>query len=372
MTATTSADTPVAQLDHLHGGYFASEIFWRDRQPWLQERGYLLRPRYRPNWKPSWRGTRKHFGFCEDGISPLVGAVMDATCLSDGSVVSLKRIDTTVNPFELEIGQFLSSEVITSDPRSRCVPLLDILTEPTEPTVSMIVMPLLRRFDDPRFLTVGEAVAFFKQLIEGLRVMHEHNVAHRDISSVNVMMDARPMYPDMWHPQSTSRRPDYSGQAEHYSRTERPPKYLYIDYGLSRKYSAEDVPPQELPIFGGDKSVPEFQEDGYDKPANPFHTDIYYLGNLIRTQFVQKYCGFGFMQSLVDDMVQDDPGKRPTIEEVDSRFDKIYNRLPWWKLRSRVVEQDESGFLRTVSGIGHVFRTARYVAKRLPSVPMPS
>ncbi|KAJ7713703.1 hypothetical protein B0H16DRAFT_1435819 [Mycena metata] len=30
------------------------ELFWRDYQPWLLERGYRLRPRYQPDWIPSW------------------------------------------------------------------------------------------------------------------------------------------------------------------------------------------------------------------------------------------------------------------------------------------------------------------------------
>lgn len=100
------------------------------------------------------------------------------------------------------------------------------------------------------------------------------------------MMDAKSMFPAMWHPSAQSMNYDYSGTAKHFTRTERPPKYYYIDFGLSRKYDPEDGPPQELPILGGDKSVPEFQGEGYDKPADPFKTDIYYLGNIMRTQFV--------------------------------------------------------------------------------------
>lgn len=30
------------------------EVVWRDRYAFLQERGYLLRPRYNPKWIPSW------------------------------------------------------------------------------------------------------------------------------------------------------------------------------------------------------------------------------------------------------------------------------------------------------------------------------
>lgn len=33
------------------------EVIWRDLQPWLEQRGYMLRPRYRVGWVPKWKGT---------------------------------------------------------------------------------------------------------------------------------------------------------------------------------------------------------------------------------------------------------------------------------------------------------------------------
>ena len=33
-----------------------AEEFWRDHQKWLQDCGYMLRPRYLPGWQPSWIG----------------------------------------------------------------------------------------------------------------------------------------------------------------------------------------------------------------------------------------------------------------------------------------------------------------------------
>lgn len=43
------------------------ELFWRDHQKWLAEKGYMLRPRYRPEWVPSWGPEDDHFDF-EDGL----------------------------------------------------------------------------------------------------------------------------------------------------------------------------------------------------------------------------------------------------------------------------------------------------------------
>jgi hypothetical protein len=30
------------------------ELYWRDKQPWLQSCGYQLRARFQPDWIPSW------------------------------------------------------------------------------------------------------------------------------------------------------------------------------------------------------------------------------------------------------------------------------------------------------------------------------
>ncbi|TFY60102.1 hypothetical protein EVJ58_g5351 [Rhodofomes roseus] len=366
MTAELATADPKATSAQRKHGLMEDEIYWRDLQPWLEEHGYMLRPRYRPGWKPYEDRPGEPFTYREDSHWLLVPVIIDATRFSDGSLVIMKKVTVDSHPFELEVGQFLSSDEITSDPRNHCVRIMDVLSDPSEPNVSIVVLPYLRAFNDPEFLTFREALACLKQLIEGLRVMHENHVAHRDISSMNVMMDAAAMYPDMWHPQVPNLKYDYLGEAKHYSRTERPPKYYYIDFGLSRKYDPNSGPPQELPIFGGDKSVPEFQGDGYDRPANPFFTDIYYLGNLMRTQFVNQYRGFEFMQQLVTDMVQSDPEKRPTIAKVETQFDKSFRQLSIWKLRLRLVQRNEIALKRAIYAIAHIFRTAKYAVKRLP------
>ncbi|KAI1795564.1 hypothetical protein LXA43DRAFT_991115 [Ganoderma leucocontextum] len=54
------------------GGLFEDEYFWRDHQTWLEESGYMLRPRYRVDWEPSWLKSNKDFLFCEDGKGALV------------------------------------------------------------------------------------------------------------------------------------------------------------------------------------------------------------------------------------------------------------------------------------------------------------
>ena len=115
----------------------------------------------------------------------------------------------------------------------------------------------------------------------------------RDIHLLNIMMDASPLYTIPFHPIRQDMRRDYQGASKpSFSRTERPISYYLIDLGLAIQYDTVEPPPLETPVFGGDRSVPEFQGDGLSKPYNPFPTDIYYLGNWIRQDFleVDRFC----------------------------------------------------------------------------------
>lgn len=102
---------------------------------------------------------------------------------------------------------------------------------------------------------------------------------------MNVMMDASAMYPRSYHPAAPRLKRDFSGSAKYHTRTSRPPRYYLTDFGLSRLYDADNKNPSEIPIFGGDKTVPEFLEDP-DVPRNPFQTDVYYLGSMIHKDFL--------------------------------------------------------------------------------------
>ena len=99
------------------------------------------------------------------------------------------------------------------------------------------------------------------------------------------MLDPSNMYPESFHPAEIDRSRDFRRKAIWYSRTRRPTKYLLIDFGLSRRYDPANGPPLDKPYRGGDKSAPEHQD--MTKPCNPFPTDVYYLGNLIRENFMQ-------------------------------------------------------------------------------------
>ncbi|CAL1706187.1 unnamed protein product [Somion occarium] len=353
---------PAAQLA-------GDEHWWKDHYEWLNQQGYQLRPRYRPGWRPSWLGIDRLGVEYEDGQFIVRGAVLDATRASDGDVVVLKRINRLDHPYEEELTRYLSSGSLASDPRNHCIKLLDVLHPPDELNIVIFVLPLLLPFYIPYFVTFGEAVDFIQQVLEFL---HDNLIAHRDCMFMNIMLDPKPLYPNLFHPTDPARSRDWKGSSKHYSRTTHPVRYVIIDFGISRRYRPEDLPPCEPPIISADKSVPENQKG---EPCNPFPTDVYLIGNLLREWFLQVYSclqiyvDFGFIKPLVDDMVQNDPEKRPSMDVVVSHFEEITKSLSGWKLRSRLKMRSEWGVVRFFMSVAHVVRTATYILRRLDPIP---
>ena len=71
-------------------------------------------------------------------------------------------------------------------------------------------------------------------------------------------------------------------------------------------------------------------------------------------------------------MVQDDPMRRPKMDEVVSRFLEIKNKLGTWKLRSRIARRNEIWPLAAWRTVGHWYRTIGYVLSRKAAIPEPN
>ena len=104
---------------------------------------------------------------------------MDATRISDGKRVMLKKVLPEEGPHELSITRYFSSNGLRDDSRNHCVPLLDLIdTVDNKLDKRLMVMPFLRPFNHPRFQTFGEFVAFFSQICEvGLGKSFRYNHA---------------------------------------------------------------------------------------------------------------------------------------------------------------------------------------------------
>ncbi|KAH9971422.1 kinase-like domain-containing protein [Lactifluus volemus] len=291
---------------------FMTKRWWRDRHDEIAEHGYKLRPRYRSRWQPSSRGLKsgERSYIVKDGQPMMSMAAMDATRLRDNHPVTLKKVFPTEGQHELMINQLFSSTEFAEASNNHCAPLLDVIELQHPEPQTLMVFPFLCPFNNPRMQTFEEFVAFFAQICEGLRFMHERNVAHRDCTVNNIMFDPS---------------------------TRISPRYYFIGFDFSRRYTsrmATDRPPR-----GADKLAPEHISG---RPCNPFHTDIYYIGNLVHEEFTNKYHGFEFMEDLISSMTREDPAMRPQIEEVLQNFARNRASLSKAKLRSVITPRKDS------------------------------
>ncbi|KAF5320432.1 hypothetical protein D9611_010813 [Ephemerocybe angulata] len=340
------------------------EIYWRDNYEWLLESGYRLRPRFSPGWIPSWKANPKlPFRSCEDSVRQF-GGLCDASRTTDGSHVMLKTVDLTRFVNEVAIMEFVNQEPQRSDPLNHCMPLLDVLVPPNEPSRRIIAMPICRMWDSPDFDTVGEVVDCIKQLIESVQFLHANRIAHRDIAYGNFMMDTM-LFTTPFHPFFVSYRLDYKGSVKaKYTRTQRRPKYYIIDFGLSVRYEPHEMPPMRvMGAYGSDRTVPEYTSR-YE-PHNPFPIDIYCLGNMIRREILTanpEQMGFAWIIPLIEDMMNPDPTRRPTIDEVATRYDEDVSLLTYPLLRSRWIQT-------WIEALPHFLRKIRYIQRQTPPIP---
>ncbi|KAL5536313.1 hypothetical protein ACEPAF_134 [Sanghuangporus sanghuang] len=182
------AKTPDGKT-HIPFDLNSGERWWRDRYSFLMKYGYQLRPRFRPGWTPTWVRKKRDPLLCEDGYRNFHPKVIDAVRVSDGTKVAIKRVPRRCD--ELPILKYLTSEEMLRDPRNHAVPLLDVFSEDDDAYI-FIVMPLLINFSILPFTSVDEVVDFMRQMLEGLSFLHDNNVAHRDCSTLNIMMDGTP------------------------------------------------------------------------------------------------------------------------------------------------------------------------------------
>ncbi|KAJ3001184.1 hypothetical protein NUW54_g6593 [Trametes sanguinea] len=301
-----------------HYGLLPSEIWWKDRQQYLFEAGYVLRPRYWPNWRPSWLGTNLHPMYCEDSIMQADYQILDAKRSRENDIVAIKTIRKDTQ--EMPVMQFLSS---IRHPHNHTVPLIQVLDDPYDPELLLMVMPYLRPCNNPDFATVGDAIQFINQTLEGLAFMHGNRVAHRDIAMKNIMMDAKALYPGGHHPVRLNYSSDAIKPVTPLPRTGHDIKYYYIDFGLSCRFP-DGASHYVVGDVGRDAEVPELSST---VPYDAFKVDIYALGNLYAKEFEQKYSNMDFLAPLIERMKQRQPQLRPPADDLLAQWKNIRDSL---------------------------------------------
>lgn len=79
--------------------------------------------------------------------------------------------------------------------------------------------------------------------------------------------------------------------------------------------------------------------------------------------------GLEFIVPLLQDMCQDDPAKRPTMDEVVLRFTEIMKGLSSWKLRTRLADVREPYLDHFFRSTTHWTRQIGRITRGIPAVP---
>ncbi len=87
----------------------------------------------------------------------------------------------------------------------------------------------------------------------------------------------------------------------------------------------------------------------------------------------QDYSNLTLMNALVARMVENDPSKRPaTMDEVVAEFKDILSRLTDCRLRERMIERRDGGFVNSTKGVYYVTSHTLPSSLRPPSrIPDP-
>ncbi|KAL5530910.1 hypothetical protein ACEPAG_3786 [Sanghuangporus baumii] len=259
-------------------------------------------------------------------MSQLFSQITDATRISDGSHVIIKKVKR--EDTESAIASHLSS---LRDPKNHCVPIIDSFMDHTDDRIGFNVMPLLRHFNDPPFQSVDEVVDFVRQTLEGIAFMHANNVAHRDCADLNIMLDGTSMYPDGFHPVLQNRSRNWKKPAKFRSRSSsRGVKYYFIDFGLSTRFWGT----KEGRLVTGrfyQVCVPELSDC---IPYYPFAIDIYLLGDVYRRHFLE------FLIPLVESMTRKDPSQRPKADEALRQLEELVSQRSEFSVRWRLLKPD--------------------------------
>ncbi|KAI0261680.1 hypothetical protein BC834DRAFT_829955, partial [Gloeopeniophorella convolvens] len=303
------------------------EAKWRDRQQFLESKGYMLRPRLRPRYFTV-RGScatpsEIHRFFRSLEVLNLDVRVMlaDATRISDGKLVYIKEVRT--GDEESRIALMLSG---LASPQNHSVPILDRFLDDADRSISYLVMPFLRLCNSPPFDFIEEILDF--EDARDMAVLHLHGVAHHDCAFKNLLMDgAASMY-------FTRVPPVVFTTASVLLHLDVGVEYYFVDYGISSYFPPESQHRLVLGRDGRDQDVSELSDE---VPYDSFKVDIFTMGNNLRIKLQPKYSNLGFFAPMIESLTRDEPNLRPSAEEALQQWRTIRHRVHflhrYWRLR---------------------------------------
>ncbi|QRV87085.1 kinase domain protein [Ceratobasidium sp. AG-Ba] len=332
-----------------------AEMRWVSLQPYLFSKGYQLRPRYQPDWAPSWTITGANPRECEDSADSRPFRTLDAVRISDQLQVMLKMLvpseDDREGEQELEILQYFSSPPHDEDSTNHVVPCLDTFPIPDVEGGMLFVMPLLGKYKNPPFYDLSEIHDFLTQIFEGVEFLHNHDIAHCDIASDNIVMNRQILFNEPIHPFLQSVSLDGRRVLDpKYVRSQKPIRYYYIDFGYAKWFKDPSAPRTVTGVHAKERAPEQLPEVSYD----PFKVDIYQLGAIIRRDLIPTYEPLSFLLALARDMTNPDPEKRPTIQSARNAMHTHFAGLSGWQTRWPLIPPNttfQRRFIFILSGL---------------------
>jgi hypothetical protein len=77
------------------------------------------------------------------------------------------------------------------------------------------------------------------------------------------------------------------------------------------------------------------------------------------------------MEDLINSMTQEEPARRPQIEEVLEKFTSIRRSLRVAKLRSPIISRKALKLFGVIKRARHSVRTVEYIVSGRPAIPDP-
>ncbi|KAK0452118.1 uncharacterized protein EV420DRAFT_1311673 [Desarmillaria tabescens] len=318
LVPSTSAIISIPALAPFEDPRSPPELFWVKHQPYLQNIGYMLLPRYHSDRRPSWikkDGTnlKEKYSWAKY-ISHL-----DVIRMEDGVKVALRSSQ------ELAMTMHLSLPKLRSDPRNHTVPVLGTIPIPGEETERVfVVLPVLRWFHTPYFHCRREFADAFRKILEVVdwrsisktTVLSSHS---RDACTLNFLMDATNLYPKGFH---MAYQTSIDGVRHTLHARPRclvaPVKYYIIDFETTRHFPEGKDSARAIKLKCQIKTLPEFL--GAPAPYNPFRLDVYNVSATF-LEFCEQYAGLDEFKPLCLQMMAKDPTKPPTTPEMLVKFD---------------------------------------------------
>ncbi|KAI0088676.1 hypothetical protein BDY19DRAFT_179850 [Irpex rosettiformis] len=273
------------------------ETQWREISDYLELKGYRLRPRYCKNWQPSWElpeNEGKHPQCFEDHIAlPQKWKTgIDAIQVSTGRLVWIKRCE----PNRTERDTLLSCLEVQDQSLNHCIPLLECIEENEDTGVYYLVTPFLRPVHDPPLETLGDAIEFTTHIMEGLEFMHANGTVTRDGEYRHIMMDARALYPDGFHPVKLHLDPTAQREATHLPRGGCTVHYYYTEFQFDELQYRQLPSDWEILRNNGRVYAPELFEKG--RPDS-YNVDVWDVGQILRTRLYDEYSNVAFLKYVL-------------------------------------------------------------------------